>query len=621
MKKLINNWYWGIVLLFLLFAGLVYLVVGENSYIAVHDNMDLFIAQYKMLKDTNTFFAHGVNVPFLGGIDRDNLPSEFALTSVFYMIFPAFTAYVLNYLTKIILAVAGSYLLAKEFFKKNHYRYLSVLCGLAYGMLNLFPNFGIPFASLPLAVYLFVKVDRSENMKKCIPWLLAVFAYPFISYFSYLGLFLCGYLLLAVLWVSICRRKFAGKLFLALMALSVGYVCFEYRLFSVMLLGKEDTIRTLMVGLDLSIPEMLKETLDAFAHGMMHVESLQGKWVLPICMLYFVGLNIYYLVKKTPKKIFHDWYNFLILFLFVNALIYGLWDYKPLRELVGVLCPPLEGWQYNRTLFFNPFLWYAALFYMLYRFVDFWHSVAWQKKMNRRSTPQADEEKTSKKVNTSGNFGKMIRKYGADIIAVTVILLAMMITFFSDTRYNDLMHTCYRTALHVVKGKEIDNMSYAQFYNCEVFEEAKESIGYDGEWSVAYGLHPAVLEYNTIATLDGYLGYYSTDYKEAFRKIIEPALSRVEGHKINFDNWGARAYIYPGTEMPVVTEFIQYGPLDDYNLYINADAFRALGGTYIFSRVPVENTKELGLELVYSKEAGSTLKSGAKSPYALYVYR
>lgn len=616
MKKLLSNWYWVLVICFLLFAGFVFLFAGENSYIAVHDNMDLFTAQYKMLKDTNTFFAHGVDVPFLGGISRDNLPSELALTSVFYMIFPMFAGYVLNYLTKVILAVLGSYLLAKELFTKEHYKYLSVLCGLAYGMLNLFPNFGIPFSSIPLVVYLLLKVDRADTTKKSIPWFLTIFAYPFISYFSYLGLFICGYLLVAVIWLSIYRKKFQGRLFAALILLALGYVCFEYRLFSIMLFGKEETIRTLMVGLDLTIPEMLKETFSAFEKGMMHVDSLQNKWVLPLCMIYFICLNVYYLVKKTPKKIFRDWYNFLILYLFVNALIYGLWDYKPLRELVGVLCPPLKGWQYNRTLFFNPFLWYAALFYMLYRLVAFWHSQVWQEKLQSKW----NESKQNKNKSIS-RCQKIIIGYGADILAVAIIFVAMMITFFSDTRYNDLMHTCYRTALHVVKGKEIDNMSYAQFYNTEVFDEAKESIGYDGEWSVAYGLHPAVLEYNTIATLDGYLGYYSTEYKEAFRAIIAPALSRVEGHKVNFDNWGARAYIYPGTETPVVTEFITYGPFDDYILYVDIDAFHGLGGTYIFSRLPLENAGELGLSLEFSKEAGSMLKSGVKSPYALYVYR
>ena len=605
MKKVKENWYWCIAGVFVLFAFLVFLIVGEDSYIAVHDNLDLFVAQYKMLKDTNTFFAHGVDTPFLGGISRDNLPSELSLTSVFYMLFPAFWGYVLNYLAKLVLAVAGSYLLAREVFQDDAeayqpYKYLSVLCGLAYGMLNLFPNFGIPFAAIPLAVYLLLKIDRAATWKKAIPWYVALFAYPFVSYFSYHGLFLCGYLLIAVIWVSIARKKVAKRLLVALPVLALGYVFFEYRLFSVMLFGKEETIRSLMVGLDLTIPEMLGETWDVFKNGMMHVESLHAQWVMPLCMLYFVALNVYYLMDKKPAKIFHDWYNFLIAFLFFNALIYGLWDYKPLRDLVAAICPPLEGFQYNRTIFFSPCLWYAALFLMLYRGVKFWHSEGCQNRIKKPS---------------------FLKNYLADILAVAVIFVAMAITFFSDTRYNDLMHTCYRTALHVIKGKEIDPMNYGEFYSTELFEEAKETVGYDGEWSVAYGLHPAVLEYNGIATLDGYLGYYSTEYKEAFRKVIAPALDRVEGHRINYDNWGARAYIYPGTETAVVTEFKVYGPLDDYSLYIDVDAFHDLQGTYIFSRVPVDNTEELGLTTVFAKDAGELMKNGEAAPYGLYVYR
>ena len=45
----------------------VYAFFGKSSYIAVHDNLDLFVAQFQMLKNTGSFFAHGVDVPFLGG--------------------------------------------------------------------------------------------------------------------------------------------------------------------------------------------------------------------------------------------------------------------------------------------------------------------------------------------------------------------------------------------------------------------------------------------------------------------------------------------------------------------------------------------------------------------------
>ena len=93
-KKLAGHWYAILIALFFLGAAGVYIVFGTSSYIAVHDNLDLFVAQFQMLKNTGSFFAHGVDVPFLGGVTRDNLPSELSLYTVLYMLLPSFAAYV-----------------------------------------------------------------------------------------------------------------------------------------------------------------------------------------------------------------------------------------------------------------------------------------------------------------------------------------------------------------------------------------------------------------------------------------------------------------------------------------------------------------------------------------------
>ena len=109
-KKIIGYWYVVVIALFFTGAAGVFLFFGESSYIAVHDNLDLFVAQLQMLKNTGTFFSHGVDVPFLGGVTRDNLPSELSLYTVLYMIFPSFTAYVAGYLLKVGIAIWGVWL-------------------------------------------------------------------------------------------------------------------------------------------------------------------------------------------------------------------------------------------------------------------------------------------------------------------------------------------------------------------------------------------------------------------------------------------------------------------------------------------------------------------------------
>ena len=194
---------------FLLFAGLVFFICGEKSVIAVHDNLDLFIPQFQMMKDTGTFFSHGKDVPFLGGISRDVLPSEFSLYTVLYMLLPAYPAYVIGYLLKIVIAVFSCILLAGDVCGENYeaYKPLAWVLGLSYGALNVFPAFGIPFASIPLALWLLLRIYREPKIK----WYVFLFFYPMLSYFSYFGLFILAYMSLAFLWLWIRDKKFPGR--------------------------------------------------------------------------------------------------------------------------------------------------------------------------------------------------------------------------------------------------------------------------------------------------------------------------------------------------------------------------------------------------------------------------
>lgn len=574
LKKVIEKWYLIIIAGFILSAALVFVVFGESSIIAVHDNLDLFVAQFQMMKNTDTFFAHGVEVPFLGGISRDNLPSEFSLYSSLYMILPSYWAYVIGYLLKIVIAISSCILLAKDFCGEQYEKYKSMvyMTGFAYGILNVFPAFGIPFASIPLAVYLVRKVYREATWK----WYVALFFYPLLSYFSYFGLFILAYMAVAFLWIWIKDKKFPGRILLAIVVLSAGYIACEYRLFSVMLFSETQTIRSTMVVGSYTAGQIMSTMWEGFSKGMFHAESLHTRLVMPVCLLYFMYLNVSYLREKNPKGIFKDVYNLLMLILVFNSFVYGIYYWEAFRGLVETLLPPLTGWQFNRTIFFSPFVWYAAFFLVLKRLYD---------------------------VKTKAG------RYGANLLA----LLAVLMIVFSGTRYNDFYHTSVAKAYDIMKGKESDTLSYEEFYSVSLFEKAKADIGYQGEWSAAYGFHPAILEYNDIATLDGYLGFYEQSYKEKFRKIIAPALERVPATESYYDTWGARAYLYSGTDLSIVQAVRNY-QVTDHDIYIDVEAFRELEGKYIFSRIELSNAEEIGLVLVGSYEEES-------SPYRLYVYQ
>lgn len=594
-------WFFFPVIGFLLLVAAVFFGYGERSYIGVHDNMDLFLAQFQMLKDTDSFWKHGVDVPFLGGVSRDNLPSELSLYSLLFMLFPTYTAYVLGLLGKILIGMFSFRLLAGELLGEEYekYRPAVYMTGFAYGICWFFPAFGFAFASIPLCVWLLLKIYRGQG-KRWYGWYAALFVYPLVSYFSYHGIFILGYLALVIVWMA-CREVCAGakkrrgrnavsedsafqerprrdwkpvlRLAAALFVLAVGFVVCEYRLFGQMLFGDEVTIRSSIVNASLSLPEILAEIGQVFREGIFHADGVHGKVVLPVCIMYFVVNNGMYLRKREGKAILRDPFNLLMVFILFNCVVYGLYDFEPLRTLVETLVPPLEGWQFNRTIFFNPFLWYAALFLILRRLYD---AGIWQM-----------------------------------WLANGIVCIAVLAVILTPTRYNDLYNTCYNRAYEYFHGQEVDELSYEQFYAVDLFEKIKADIGYQGEWAAAYGLHPAVLEYNGVATLDGYLGFYSQQYKEDFRKIIAPALERVEATRIYYDDWGARAYLYSGTDLSIVSATKTVYATDDH-IYIDGEAFRALGGTYLFSRIKLSNAEEVGLSLL----GEYTAKDGSMTVYA-----
>ena len=165
--------------LFLAGAAFLYILCGENSHIAVHDNLDLFVAQYHMLREQGSFFSQGTASLFLGGISRDVLPSERSLTGLVYWLLPPFAAYITLYFMKIGISIAGFWLLTRELLTKGRSgaeaegvrkpeepfsdsaKAIALLGGFAYGILNVFPAYGICFASVPLYVWLMIRLYRS----------------------------------------------------------------------------------------------------------------------------------------------------------------------------------------------------------------------------------------------------------------------------------------------------------------------------------------------------------------------------------------------------------------------------------------------------------------------------
>ena len=673
------------VVLFYIGAAAVYLLAGEHAQIAVSDNLDLFQSQYQMLRITGTFYAKDALSLFLGGISRDVLPSEWSLTSFLYQAFEPLLAYELLYFVKITIAILSFALLAGELDRsgalsgRRHLRKpagtaaqakasgsahpaqatdktahlmpdpemsarwnLSVLCGLAYGILNLFPSFGICFASIPLLVWLVLRLEREERKGRCVLWLLGILAYPLLSYFSYFGFFLIAYLCGAFLFKSIgdsvCGKKdprtgIRGRkgfhpdlrLLAAVIALSAGSIACEWRLFGQMLFSDEATIRETMVQTSLSAGQIVQWIGDVMVNGIdMHCESVHKWVVLPVCLIYLVILNAGYVRRRRLREAPPDLYNLAFCTLLFNSVIYGLYYSEGMRALVETILPPLTGFQFNRTAFFNPFLWYGMFYIAMYRLI-LWIREGMPAPAAAAGRRDAEElpgeaaacisaqgEDASSAPCASCPAQRLRRLRLLPAVPWAAAAAAIAVILLTGSTYNDLLNTAKADVKRVLGMEESDTLDYAEFYSADLFDEILEDIGYDGEWSVAYGLHPAVLNYSGISTLDGYLGFYSQEYKEAFREVIAPALEENEATRVYYDDWGARCYIYSGHNTTVVEAVHHYTHTED-TIDIDTAALADLGCRYIFSRICITNAdeKELTLTGTYTDES---------SPYTIYVY-
>ena len=570
MGAIKKYWHWMLAGLIFVFEAAVLLLFKDQIYVGICDNLDLFITQLKFLSDNHAFFVHGQELPILGSIDRDYFPSEFALYNLLYLILPDIYAYIAGYLLRLVLAVGSGVLLARLLLAQTYQKYekVVVLTATAFALLPVYPMYGLCFASMPLILYLLVRIYRKPRW-----WLFgAVFLYPLVSYFTFFGAFLLGYLLIAVFVLWIRDRKLPLSLLGAFAALAAGFVCFEYRLFGVMLLSNEETIRSTMVTASYDALQLWRCFVDVFLHGFSHAKSVHTYWVLPVCTVYFIWNNFRYLSGRRAGKIYADVFNITVLFIVFNCAVYALYFWEPLRVLVETLLPPLKGFQYGRTIFFNAFAWYFAFF------------IAVKNMLCRKQT-----------------------------VAYLACIAAILVVGGTQCEYSDFYNTCYCNLYKLVKHKEVNQLSYREFYGGTLIKKIKQDIGYTPEQGACvYGFHPAMLSYNGITTIDGYCGYYSQSYKEQFRAAIAPTLEANPNWQTYYDDWGCRAYLFSASGENLY-DFGANAAAVPQAILIDAPALKALGCDYIFSRVEITNASQMQLRL-----AGTYQDD--EMPYAVYLY-
>lgn len=566
IAKIKNNWSY---LCVAIYIGIVFSFVGmygENIILQVHDFLDGSLIYEKVLTDYKLLFDNDGIVPMLGGVSRHYMGSEFNVKTWIFVLFPTFYAIIIHYVFSIVVAVFGSVLLGKSILGESwlEYKHIVIACGFMLGILPVYPTGQLWFVSLPLLFTWLFRLYRSGEKK----YYLFIFLYPVLSSFIFFGVFICGFILIFIIFAWMAKRKAPCRLIGGLACFIGGSVIVDYHTLYIMLFSSTESIRSSFAETMLPFGEVCREIYTVFVNGQYHSGTVQKYIVLPVCFLYFLYLNISYIKKKRIRDIFKDPYNWLCCWCLFNSVVYGLNYYWRFKLVIQKLFPMLKGFSFARTLWFGPFVWYFMFAVVLCRIA----SKGWDKR------------------------------------AVYVIcVFAIVAICCSKEVYNPIRANLSMVARDVLDIEQHE-MTYTEFYSESLFDEIKKDIDYQDEWCIAYGMHPAVLEYNGVATLDGYLSMYSQDYKEQFRELITP-YEEHGGDLEYFDIWGARAYIFGDIEYLPVKDL----GVDTADMWIDTEEFKKMNGKYIFSRVKILNAEELSIELIGEY-------SNNMSPYMIYVY-
>ncbi len=515
-----------------------YYLLGEDTHIRLHDNLDSNIVWYKLLSESGLLFSLNGTLPnVINGLPRDALPSSLDAMVWLYIMFKPFTAYVINQTIMRFVAFYGMYKLLKSHFLGGiNSTWLPAGVALCFAMLPFWPSGALSIAGLPLALHVFLTIRKSGEKTPKRYWVL-LFLIPFHSSFILTFLFFLGGL--AVLWLlDLYRtRRFNGLFLAAIGFMTSIYLMKEYLLVHSLLFKEEQIPHRHEFNLG---HKDLKGVYDLFVHDFLNAHTHDWTFhktiILPVVLIAIL-IGLY--KRNVPVH--------LIGAMIANVLLsawYALWYWEGLR-LLKDYSMLMNTFNFSRIHFLHPLFWYLSFGLAL--------GIIWK----------------------HVKFGRL---------AVILLIVCQSYILFQTGEE--------------MKYEKLDTPTFKEFYSPSLFKEIEEYIGMDqSEYRVvSVGLHPAVAQFNGFYTLDTYNVSLPLFYKHQFREVIAAELEESPVLKNYFDTWGSRLYMYV-SDLGKHYFFTKKSDRTIEQYDIDTQALKELGGEYIFSALPIENFEELDLKL------------------------
>ena len=157
INRLINNFYLILPITSIFLYLSPFFLLGENSFVLIHDHLDGLHATIKILSQSDKIFSPSLDIfeQYMGAI-RFSLGNELDFTLLLFFLFEPFNAFVIDQILIRLIAFLGMYLLLNRYVFKSKEKPYSTAIAALYSILPFYPLVGLSVAGLPLIVYVFL---------------------------------------------------------------------------------------------------------------------------------------------------------------------------------------------------------------------------------------------------------------------------------------------------------------------------------------------------------------------------------------------------------------------------------------------------------------------------------
>lgn len=485
---------------------------------------------------------------FMEGVPKFSLVGGPSLLVMLMLVLPAYWAVVAHLVIIHFMAVLGMYMLCKKYIAKEN-EIISVSVALGFGLQYFLQAFSLGIAAIPFLIFVFLDLyHKQANWKH---WLVLLL-YTYATNLQSVGIYVFGLWFLGWLILAIRQKVWYVKLLLANVFMLVVSVAMRIGLLKNLLAGKSFVSHRTEFHHYGS-----NKTLRLFLSSVKEKFLSDGTlWLVITCCLLAIIIGLYKKNRLSKYPLFLTSAVVLVWFFITALRIPAVNSFRNAHYLLRI-------YSLDRFSVFVPLFWYVAWAFAL-------------------------------GILFGSRFKKVIMLLGI----IQVVLL-----FRSNASWQNIF------------GQNFNNQSraFAGYYAPDLFDSVKAAISLPlGSYKIgSLGIAPAAAQYNGLFTIDGECTNYPLAYKHLFGKIIEPELLRID-HQIpivenDFRNWGHKCYLLT-KELDGV---IKLQPVDKINPskvdspHWNMEAFKALGGSYLISSVPIKYPAYTGLNFVKSFENNS----------------